>query len=76
MARPELTERRPVWPVALRLEPLPDDDVDELLPGVRGGFRENIARAAGGNPLFVDEMLAMAGEAQATWPSRRPWGRS
>ena len=32
IARPELTERHPTWPVTLRLEPLRDDDVDELIP--------------------------------------------
>ena len=61
LARPELGERRPGWPVTLRLEPLPDADVDELLPAsVSLELRERIARAAGGNPLFVTEMAAMA----------------
>ena len=65
MARPELAERRPTWPVTLRLEPLGDDDVDELIPErIPGELREKIARAAGGNPLFIEEMLAMAGEAE------------
>ena len=65
MARPELTERRPAWPLALRLEPLGDDDVDELIPErIPGELRDKIARAAGGNPLFVEEMLAIAGDAQ------------
>ena len=65
MARPELTERRPTWPVTLRLEPLGDEDVDELIPErIPAELREKIARAAGGNPLFVGEMLAMAGEAE------------
>ena len=64
MARPELSERRPTWPVTLRLEPLGDEDVDELIPErIPGKLRERIARAAGGNPLFIEEMLAMAGEA-------------
>ena len=64
MARPELSERRPTWPVTLRLEPLGDEEVDELIPErIPGVMREKIARAAGGNPLFVEEMLAMAGEA-------------
>ena len=35
MARPELSERRPTWPVTLRLEPLGDDDVEELIAGAR-----------------------------------------
>jgi class 3 adenylate cyclase len=64
LARPELTERRPAWPVTLRLEPLSDEDVDELIPERIGGeLRAKIMRAAGGNPLFIEEMLAMAGEA-------------
>jgi class 3 adenylate cyclase/tetratricopeptide (TPR) repeat protein len=64
MARPEFSERRPAWPVTLRLEPLGDDDVEELIPErIPGGLRERIARAAGGNPLFIEEMLAMAQEA-------------
>ena len=32
LARPELAERRPEWPVALRLEPLPEADVHALIP--------------------------------------------
>jgi class 3 adenylate cyclase len=63
MARPHLTERHPAWPVTLRLEPLADDDVDELIAErVPEQLRERIARAAGGNPLFIEEMLVMAGE--------------
>ena len=41
-------------------------DVDELHPARRfpGEQREQIAHAAGGNPLFITEMLAMAAEAE------------
>ena len=61
LARPELDDRRPSWPVALRLEPLGRGDVEQLLPAsVPAGLRERIAHAAGGNPLFVTEMVAMA----------------
>jgi class 3 adenylate cyclase/tetratricopeptide (TPR) repeat protein len=64
MARPELTEHHPAWPVTLRLEPLVDDDVEELIAErVPEKLGERIARAAGGNPLFIEEMLAMAGGA-------------
>ena len=64
MARPELAERHPAWLVTLRLEPLSADDVEELIPEqITAELRERIARAAGGNPLFIEEMLAMAGEA-------------
>jgi class 3 adenylate cyclase/tetratricopeptide (TPR) repeat protein len=64
IARPELTERRPGWSVTLRLEPLGDEDVNKLIPErIPGEVRDKIARAAGGNPLFIEEMRAMAGEA-------------
>jgi class 3 adenylate cyclase/tetratricopeptide (TPR) repeat protein len=64
MARPELDERRPAWPVTLRLEPLQDEEVDELIGEVlTDELKERVARAAGGNPMFVAEMLAMAQQA-------------
>jgi len=63
VARPELLEQRPSWPVSVRLGPLPEEAVEELIgTQVTGGLRERIAAAAGGNPLFVTEMLVMAGE--------------
>jgi tetratricopeptide (TPR) repeat protein len=62
MARPELLARRPEWPVAVRLEPLAGDAVDELLSGLPEEARGRVAAAAGGNPLFLTEMLAMARE--------------
>jgi class 3 adenylate cyclase/tetratricopeptide (TPR) repeat protein len=63
MARPELVERRPGWPGALRLEPLGPQDADALIgDGVSADLRARIAHAAGGNPLFISEMLAMAAE--------------
>jgi hypothetical protein len=50
--------------VTFRLEPLGDDDVQELIAEhVPDHLRKRIARAAGGNPLFIEEMLAIAGEA-------------
>jgi class 3 adenylate cyclase/predicted ATPase len=64
LARPELNERRPHWPGSLRLGPLPASEVEELLPtSVPESLRRRIAHAAGGNPLFVTEMVAMAEEA-------------
>jgi|SRR5579859_371756 len=63
LARPELVEKRPSWPVTLRLEPLGEDAVEELLPQTfPSDLRERIVQAAGGNPLFVHEMVAMAAE--------------
>jgi class 3 adenylate cyclase/tetratricopeptide (TPR) repeat protein len=62
MARPELLARRPEWPVAVRLEPLAGEAVDVLLVGLPEETRGRVAAAAGGNPLFLTEMLAMARE--------------
>ena len=64
MARSELAERRVDWPVTLRLDGLGDEDVDTLIPaGTPEELRGRITRAAGGNPLFVEEMLAVAADA-------------
>ena len=70
MARPDLVERRPGWPGTLRLEPLPPQQADALIgDAVSGELRARIAHAAGGNPLFISEMLAMAaGNAEADVP--------
>jgi class 3 adenylate cyclase/tetratricopeptide (TPR) repeat protein len=66
MARPELTERRATWPVTLHLKPLAEEEVEELIPKrIARQLREKMARAAGGNPLFIQEMVAMAGDADA-----------
>ena len=63
-ARPEVAERRATWPITFRLEPLATDEVEELIPDhIAGKIRERIARAAGGNPLFIGEIVAMADQA-------------
>jgi class 3 adenylate cyclase/tetratricopeptide (TPR) repeat protein len=63
MARPELNERHPGWPVRLRLQPLSADAVSALLPEtLPDAVRGEIARRAAGNPLFITEMAAMATE--------------
>ena len=62
-SRPELLTRRSEWPVTLRLEPLPAAEVEELIGDKLAlDFRARVAQAAGGNPLFVAEMLAIAAE--------------
>jgi class 3 adenylate cyclase/tetratricopeptide (TPR) repeat protein len=64
LARPEFVESHPAWQATLRLEPLPDADVGELIEErVPEHLRANVARAAGGNPLFIHEMVAMLEEA-------------
>jgi class 3 adenylate cyclase/tetratricopeptide (TPR) repeat protein len=61
MARPELAEHRSGWPITLQLDGLADADVGALIPDrLAADLRERIARAAGGNPLFIEEMLAVA----------------
>jgi class 3 adenylate cyclase/tetratricopeptide (TPR) repeat protein len=60
LARPEFVERRPQWAVTFRLDPLPEQEVGDLIPDtVSDDLREKITHAAGGNPLFVTEMVAM-----------------
>ncbi len=72
MARPDLLDVRPAWgggklnATTALLEPLAPDEtaelVDALAEGVEQGLRDRILEAAGGNPLFVEEMVAMAAE--------------
>ncbi len=63
MARPELLDSRPSWPATVRLEPLGGREAASLIGASVGDeLRARIAHAAGGNPLFIGEMLAMAGE--------------
>ncbi len=63
LARPELLDSRPSWPATVRLEPLSNEDAASLIgAGVSEELRGKIAAAAGGNPLFIGEMRAMADE--------------
>ena len=65
MARPELLDRRSGWGGVLRLQPLSAEEAERLIDAKVDGheleaeMRERILRAAGGNPLFVEEMAAM-----------------
>jgi class 3 adenylate cyclase len=63
LARPELLEHRPVWPIGIRLEPLGGQDVDALIDSLLGvtlaAVRETLARASAGNPLFAEELVTM-----------------
>jgi tetratricopeptide (TPR) repeat protein len=68
MARPDLLDHRPGWSGVVRLEPLSDDESDLLIAelggdGVDESLRERIRAAAEGNPLFVEEMIAMLRDA-------------
>jgi class 3 adenylate cyclase/tetratricopeptide (TPR) repeat protein len=69
MARPELLEKRPSWGggkrwvTTISLEPLSEVESEELAAGLLGQadlppeLRQQISRAAEGNPLFVEELL-------------------
>jgi len=61
MTRPELLERRPSWRGSLQLGPLAHDAADALIgESLPEDLRRRIANAAGGNPLFITEMLALS----------------
>lgn len=72
LARPELVERRPTLIApqpnaeALALEPLSERETEALLGHLEtelpAAERERIGAAAEGNPLFVEQMAAMAAE--------------
>ena len=71
VARPELLDLRPGWAggklnaTTILLEPLAADEVSQLVDNLLGradipaDARARIMEAAEGNPLFVEEMLAM-----------------
>jgi class 3 adenylate cyclase/tetratricopeptide (TPR) repeat protein len=70
-ARPELRDDRPAWgggvanATSILLEPLTEAETAVLVadligdPEIAGDVTARVAEAAGGNPLFVEEMVAM-----------------
>lgn len=70
LARPEFLDERPAWlggqenTASLTLAPLSPSESEELLDalGTSGDARERIADAAGGNPLYAEQMAAMVAE--------------
>jgi class 3 adenylate cyclase/tetratricopeptide (TPR) repeat protein len=74
VARPELLDTRPGWgggklnATTILLEPLGEDEVGRLVANLLDeaplppGVLERVEAAAEGNPLFVEEMLAMLAE--------------
>ncbi len=68
LARPQLAERRPNWlhepATALSLEPLSEAESETLLEAldVPAAVRHRIAEAAEGNPLFAEQLAAIADE--------------
>jgi len=73
LARPELLEIRPSWGGAsLTLEPLTEAESETLLDELTSEWpvadeaRARIADAAEGNPLFIEQMVAMLAEDETT----------
>ena len=73
LARPELLEQRPSWAggklnaTSILLEPLSEQESDFLIESLveetlEEEVRARIVEAAGGNPLFLEQMLAMVTE--------------
>jgi predicted ATPase/class 3 adenylate cyclase len=74
LARPELLDARPTWQASsdnatiVRLGPLAEREARELLMGVLGGAvvaeatGSRVLAAAEGNPLFLEQLLAMQAE--------------
>jgi predicted ATPase/class 3 adenylate cyclase len=73
LARPELLDERPAWSARsdaemLMLEPLSQDESEELIEELLGDSqldfdtRTRIREVAEGNPLFVEQLLAMLAE--------------
>ncbi|PWU21481.1 MAG: hypothetical protein C5B48_11255 [Candidatus Rokuibacteriota bacterium] len=70
LARPEVLDSRPTWgggianSSTILLEPLADEESEELIDNLLGDsdlpepVRRHLVRSSGGNPLFVEELLA------------------
>jgi tetratricopeptide (TPR) repeat protein len=78
ISRPELLETRPSWAAgkanatSILLDPLSENESDRLIENLEleaeldADLRSRITAAAEGNPLFVEEMLAMLSEGGET----------
>jgi class 3 adenylate cyclase/tetratricopeptide (TPR) repeat protein len=67
LARLEILEQRPAWPgERLDLEPLPKEEseaiITALIPDLGLASRIRAARVAEGNPLFLEQLLALNAE--------------
>ncbi len=70
LARPELLDRRPGWSAPrvraeiIQLEPLSEEHAERLLAGLGAELddaaRERVLRSAEGNPLYVEQLAALA----------------
>lgn len=85
IARPDLLEQRPSWgggkpnATSIMLGPLPTTDVATLIRNLLGGAQppdaveRRIVETADGNPLFVEELLAMLVEDQVLQQTGGGW---
>lgn len=85
IARPDLLEQRPSWgggkpnATSIMLGPLPSTDVATLIRNLLGGaeppaaVERRIVETADGNPLFVEELLAMLVEDQVLQQTGSGW---
>ncbi|MBA3412423.1 MAG: AAA family ATPase [Actinobacteria bacterium] len=83
LTRPELLDSRPGWAggklnaTSMLLEPLTDGECGNLIEHLLGSVqfpeeaRGRITEAAEGNPLFVEEMLAMLGRRRSAQAGER-----
>jgi class 3 adenylate cyclase/tetratricopeptide (TPR) repeat protein len=64
LARPELREHRPDWPVTVGVEPLGAGEIDALLESLHAPARTRVrlALAAAGNPLYAEELVGWVHE--------------
>jgi class 3 adenylate cyclase/tetratricopeptide (TPR) repeat protein len=84
LARPDLLEEHPVWgggkvnASAIQLEPLRGEQLERLIENLLEGSEvpaaalETLRTAGEGNPLFVEEMLAMLAEQRFEGPVETP----
>jgi class 3 adenylate cyclase/tetratricopeptide (TPR) repeat protein len=84
LARPELLDERPVWgggkvnASAIQLEPLRGEELERLIENLLEGVAvppetlETLRTAGEGNPLFVEEMLAILVEHGLDGPVETP----
>jgi DNA-binding SARP family transcriptional activator len=73
LGRPELAELAPdLTAGAVRLGPVSDEQAQLLSAGIEEALRPRVIAAAGGNPLFLEQLVALAregGEIDAVPPS-------
>jgi class 3 adenylate cyclase len=70
LARPDLLEKRPSWPVTISLDPLSGHEAELLVEHLvetelDAHERRRITGAAEGNPLFLEQLLALNAETGA-----------